>query len=566
MARTRSRPWWVVVVAAAAFALAGLPGRALADDDATVLSAAVNTAQNTLVLSGRNLRGVHGVSLGATRLTLVSSTSSSIVAAFPPGSPAAALAPGTYLVVVRGHDRHPATFIVAVGASGPPGPPGPPGPAGPPGGAGGTLSSLQAVASSGTPADASQPSANPGQTITLQGTGLSTSTLVVVSYTDVNGLPQSMLAVLASASGDGRTAVFQVPPSANGVASLRLLTDATVVRLQIVPFVSAVDVQERTVLIGGGFVEGGTTYGFPGRSVADAVADGNQAIDVSVDRTGQWQNVTAALDRTALPTHGIGPVTVTTTGGTSAPFSLRSIRVSVPGTSLGDLAVDAAGRVWVSDQGNPGHLQAIDPGTGQVVQTLTLGAGVYGTAFLANLAGLQLLRSAVVLAGVPVPAGSLLVFNGNPATDRVVAIDPSTGAVFGSLNLPQSYGLTAGVLDPATGLLLVTSSRLFSGSAVVALSTATGAQGSVSPVASSVQGSAGLAINPLDGHLWLGSAAAVGTLSEYTIGLAGLLTLVRTVDISSQGIDQSEVSGLSFDTSGVLWVASTQGEIYRIVP
>ncbi len=138
--------------------------------------------------------------------------------------------------------------------------------------------------------------------------------------------------------------------------------------------------------------------------------------------------------------------------------------------------------------------------------------------------------------------------------------------MFGSLNLPQSYGLTAGVLDPATGLLLVTSSRLFSGSAVVALSTATGAQGSVSPVASSVQGSAGLAINPLDGHLWLGSAAAVGTLSEYTIGLAGLLTLVRTVDISSQGIDQSEVSGLSFDTSGVLWVASTQGEIYRIVP
>ncbi len=78
MARTRSRPWSVVVVAAAAFALAGLPGRALADDDATVLSAAVNTAQNTLVLSGRNLRGVHGVSLGATRLTLVSSTSSSI--------------------------------------------------------------------------------------------------------------------------------------------------------------------------------------------------------------------------------------------------------------------------------------------------------------------------------------------------------------------------------------------------------------------------------------------------------------------------------------------------------
>jgi ligand-binding sensor domain-containing protein len=39
---------------------------------------------------------------------------------------------------------------------------------------------------------------------------------------------------------------------------------------------------------------------------------------------------------------------------------------------------------------------------------------------------------------------------------------------------------------------------------------------------------------------------------------------VRTLDVSGQGINQNEISGLSFDATGKLWVASTQGEIYKI--
>ncbi len=48
------------------------------------------------------------------------------------------------------------------------------------------------------------------------------------------------------------------------------------------------------------------------------------------------------------------------------------------------------------------------------------------------------------LNGTDVPAGSLLVFNGYPNTDRVVAVNPGTGAVIASLALDANYDLAAG--------------------------------------------------------------------------------------------------------------------------
>src|SRR5262249_7523327 len=51
-----------------------------------------------------------------------------------------------------------------------------------------SLTSIESVAYSGTPADPSQASANPGQSILLHGTGLSTSTSVLLRYTDYSGL------------------------------------------------------------------------------------------------------------------------------------------------------------------------------------------------------------------------------------------------------------------------------------------------------------------------------------------------------------------------------------------
>jgi hypothetical protein len=36
------------------------------------------------------------------------------------------------------------------------------------------------------------------------------------------------------------------------------------------------------------------------------------------------------------------------------------------------------------------------------------------------------------------------------------------------------------------------------------------------------------------------------------------------VDTRAQGLNENEISGLSFDASGALYASSTQGQIYRI--
>ena len=63
------------------------------------------------------------------------------------------------------------------------------------------------------------------------------------------------------------------------------------------------------------------------------------------------------FNRTALPVHGIGNVSVTTEGGTSAPLALNVVQVNATGSHLGDVAFDPAnGNLWVSDYTNPGNL------------------------------------------------------------------------------------------------------------------------------------------------------------------------------------------------------------------
>ena len=117
--------------------------------------------------------------------------------------------------------------------------------------------------------------------------------------------------------------------------------------------------------------------------------------------------------------------------------------------ALGDVAVNAAGNLWVSDSANPSRLLRIDAASGSVLQTVTLSTADFGSTYLYNLAGLQIvpavgptpLVSVFKLNGTDVPAGSLLVFNGYPNTDRVVALNPGTGAVIASLALDANYDL-----------------------------------------------------------------------------------------------------------------------------
>jgi hypothetical protein len=69
---------------------------------------------------------------------------------------------------------------------------------------------------------------------------------------------------------------------------------------------------------------------------------------------------------------------------------------------------------------------------------------------------------------------------------------------------------------------------------------------------------------PGAGHLWLGSVNGGPQVIEYIVDAAGALTEVRRVNLAAQGVNQNEISGLSFAPDGQLYVASTLGEVYKV--
>jgi hypothetical protein len=433
------------------------------------------------------------------------------------------------------------------------------------------LNTITTSALSGTPADPLAGSANAGQSLTLVGSGLSLASDILLRWTDVNGTLQMTRLSPSAVSAEGTSATLIVPAYANGAFSLQMLGSSNQPLLQIVPTLTSYDVQDRTVLYGSGFVEGGAAYSFPGTTVADAPADAN-TIDVYYD--SQDQNRAVYLNRSALPSHGIGNASVTTAGGTSAPVALNSVRLSVPSTALGDVAIDAEGMLWVGDQSNPTQLLRINPATGAVIKTLSLTLDG-GSTYAGNYLGLQVLTSSMTLNGVSVRAGALLVFNGYPNTDRVLAIDPADGTTIKAssaanapkaiLALDQNYDLTGATFDPISNRFFLTANNIpAGGTTIVSINASTGVQTSVATAPFNIQSWSGLAIDPTTHHLWLGATNGGATLAEFQIAADGSLTPLRTLDISSQGVNQSEISGLSFTPDGKLWVASTQGEVYKV--
>jgi hypothetical protein len=416
-----------------------------------------------------------------------------------------------------------------------------------------SLTSITATALSGTPTDAGQASANAGQAITLNGSGLTTNTDVLLRWTDINGNPQMTRLSPSAAEADGTSATLLIPVYANGAFALQVFGSSSQPLLQIVPTLTRYDQQSSPYLYGTGFVENASSYNFAGVTATDIAGDTN--IDVyygDLDQNGR-----AYLDRTALPTHGLGNVTVTTAGGTSAPFALNVLQVNVTGTNLGDIAVaPSSGAIWITDYTNPGHLLRIDPANGSVLQTITLTSG-FGLAYSYNYTGLQVLGAAMSLNGVNVPAGSLLLFNGYVNPDRVIAVDPSNGNVIASLTLDTNHDLTSGLYDPVSGHLFLLAHN---SNNLVELDPASGATLHSYAVPINIQSWSGIAIDPVTGNFWIGSTSGGSDVVE--INKTGVE--IRRVNLASQGIDQGEISGLAFDTTGKLLVASTQGVVYQV--
>jgi MFS family permease len=73
------------------------------------------------------------------------------------------------------------------------------------------LASIEATALSGTPADAGQASVNAGQSVSINGQGLSTASDILLRYTDVGGSPRMVVLNPTAAAADGTKPPEQVP-------------------------------------------------------------------------------------------------------------------------------------------------------------------------------------------------------------------------------------------------------------------------------------------------------------------------------------------------------------------
>jgi hypothetical protein len=96
---------------------------------------------------------------------------------------------------------------------------------------------------------------------------------------------------------------------------------------------------------------------------------------------------------------------------------------------------------------------------------------------------------------------------------------------------------------------------------IVAINPATGAEIANSRFNLPVNaGEAGLALDPAgDGSFWYGSDQ-----SNSVWHLSATGTVMKTDDLTAQGINQDEINGLSFDNNGNLLVASRLGVVYRV--
>ena len=184
------------------------------------------------------------------------------------------------------------------------------------------FNNIVSTADSGTAADGAVASANPGQAITLQGTNFDLTTDVVFLFSDSNGTRFERIVRPTAVNDDGTEIMVTVPTDAV-TGPVRIVGDmnATDAPLQIVPTISVADLTSVNIndaffsLTGTGFIEGpGTQYTFGSQSLIDVNASFATG-DVFSSNTRANVNLPYAEDL-------FGLVTVTTEGGTSAPFSI----------------------------------------------------------------------------------------------------------------------------------------------------------------------------------------------------------------------------------------------------
>ncbi len=178
--------------------------------------------------------------------------------------------------------------------------------------------SLNATATTGTPAVNGTASANIGQTLTLQGSGFSEATKVTFEAIWHDGVPYILTANPSSVAPDGNSLTIIVPAGVV-TGNVSLLNGGAAFRLLIVPVISSISgnvtAGNSVTVIGGGYVDGGTTVMFGNASVTDPGVASDDGFDVF-----NWSSRNDRL-RATVPGGGGTPIRVQTSGGTSNAFT-----------------------------------------------------------------------------------------------------------------------------------------------------------------------------------------------------------------------------------------------------
>ena len=179
---------------------------------------------------------------------------------------------------------------------------------------------------------------------------------MLLRYIDINGNLQMVRLSPSDAAADGTSATLVVPDYANGAFTLQVLGSASQPLLQIVPTLTSLRRPgPHLYLYGSGFVEGASSYSFRGRECRH----GGRRRTTSTSTTTRRS---VSPERQRLPNRdGAAHARAGQRDGhhgrrhQRAAGAQRACAANVGGgASLGDVAVDAAGNLWVSDDGQPG--------------------------------------------------------------------------------------------------------------------------------------------------------------------------------------------------------------------
>jgi hypothetical protein len=264
-------------------------------------------------------------------------------------------------------------------------------------------------------------------------------------------------------------------------------------------------------------------------------------------------------------------------------MSRRLVSLVVSVLALVGTAPQAGAGITLLGQFNPGIGQlvgiALDPTAGTVwvygasdpdLRQYTLG-GTFVSAVprpgeSANDFDLEIAPEALVLNGTPVPAGTLLVINGESGVAEIYAVDKSTGAVLATL--VTAFGashVVGGSYHPARDTFFLVQDRIASGAANQSL------VAEIDPATGAVLGSfkvdvalPGFTVNFGDvevgaatGHLFVVSDDEI-SIAEFTA--AGVFVQQHALPAGA-----TSLSGIGLDdASGGAWLAGTGGLVSHV--